>query len=171
MDNFTDRRQTLYLGGEPGSGKSSLLNIFLNVTPKHRVFSPVYESGFPFSAIKPWHLIGNYQEFRLMPKWSPSTTLLMLERAENAQLDVKNEGSTSVPRGPRNIMTSNHLTPKGPWSPEDVVAVLDRVVPMRWDLKRPAMVSECNVLEARCRRRSVEIMRFCSPEMARDLVI
>ena len=105
-----------------------------------------------------------------MPKWSPSTTLLMLERAENVQLDVKNEGSTSVPRGPRNIMTSNHLTPKRPWSPEDVVAILDRAAPMRRGLKRPLMVSERNVLEDRCRRRPVEIMRFCPPEMARDVV-
>ena len=112
LDAFPDRRQTLYLCGQPGSGKSSLMKISLNPVPKHRIFEPIYESAFPFSNTRPWRLIGNYQEFRLGTKWAPSTTLLTLERAEDVQIDAKNEGSMSVGRGPRSIMTSNVLKPK-----------------------------------------------------------
>ena len=88
------------------------MKISLNPVPKHRIFEPIYESAFSFSNMRPWHLIGNYQEFRLGTKWSPSTTLLMLERAEDVWIDVKNEGSMGVGRGPRNITTSNELKPK-----------------------------------------------------------
>ena len=167
--NFSNRRQTLFFGGEAGSGKSSVLNIFLNVVPKERIFTPTYESAFPFSKMKPWHVIGNYQEFRLMPKWSPSTTLLILERSENVQIDVKHEASFTVAQGPRNIMSSNTLTPKGPWTQHDITAILDRVMPARWDLHLPSVQSKFNVLECTCKRCSVELMMFCSPQLAAEL--
>ena len=170
--DFPDRRQTLYLCGEPGSGKSSLLNIYLNVTPLHRIFKPIYESAFPFSNWKPWHLVGNYLEFRLSNKWSPSTTLLMLERAENILVDVKNEGGMCVERGPQNIMSSNHLTPKGPRNKEDLTETLDRTMPGKWDLQLPRAAAaqfRCNALDSACKRCSVEIMRFCSSKLAEEL--
>ena len=37
-DEFPDRRQTIYFTGTFGSGKSSVLNIFLNVVPARRIF-------------------------------------------------------------------------------------------------------------------------------------
>ena len=105
-------------------------------------------------------------------KWSPSTTLLMLERAENIQVDVKNEGGMCVERGPQNLMSSNHLTPKGPRNKEDLTAILDRTMPGKWDLQLPRAAAaqfRCNALDSACKRCSVEIMRFCSSKLAEEL--
>ena len=170
--HFSDRCQTIYLVGVSGTGKSSVLNAFLNVVPDRRVFHPVYGSSAPFANLRPYHIIGNYQEFRVSPKMEPNTLLLMLERAENVPFDVKGESSLSIPRGPRNIMSSNYLKPRDNWMQEDIDAILDRVKTGTWTRKLPIEFREnspVNVLECKCKKCSIAFLCWCSPALARKL--
>ena len=113
--HFSDGCQTIYLVGVSGAGKSFILNAFLNVAPDRRIFHPVYGSSAPLANLRPYRIIGNYQEFRVSPKMEPNTLLLMLERAENASLAVRGESSFSAPRGPRNRRTSGRRKASAPF--------------------------------------------------------
>ena len=78
-DTFNSRKQTLYMYGVPGSGKSSILNCVLNLVPRERVFTPDFSSAFPFATLRDTHILGNYNEFQVNGKHSPSTWLLLLK--------------------------------------------------------------------------------------------
>ena len=169
---FSDRCQTLYLLGAAGTGKSSVLNPFLHVVPDRRIFQPVYGSSTPFANMRRHHIIGNYQEFRISAKMPPNTLLLMLERAENVPIDVKGESSISVPRGPRNVMSSNYLEPRDNWTHDDISAIMDRVKKGTWTVKLPPHYRQncpVNVLECKCKKCSVAFLCWCSPALARKL--
>ena len=170
--DFNDRSQTIHLHGVSGSGKSTVLNPFLNLLPPRRVFNPVYGSSAPWSHMRNYHLIGNYQEFRPDPLMRSNTLLLLLERAENAQLNVKGDAAVSVARGPRCIMTSNRFKPCQNWSEDDITAIFDRITTGTWTQKIPQEMrkkSAFNFLESKCKRCSVDFLSWCSPAMAKEI--
>ena len=171
-DKFQDREQTLCIIGAPGTGKSTVINPFLNILPRRRVYTPCYDSKFPYSELRPHHLLISYQEFRCSDQWQPSTVLLMLERSSDVRLDKKGEKATVLRCPPRGVMTTNYLTPSGKWKERDIQGVMDRMSKTYWNVPLPQDArknADINVLESKCKRCSAHFLCWAAPEVAQKL--
>ena len=171
-DKFQDREQTLCVIGVPGTGKSTAVNPFLTILPRRRVYRPSYDNKFPYSELKPHHLMISYQEFRLTDQWQPSTVLLMLERPTDVRLDRKCEKAFTIQTPPRGVMTTNYLTPSGKWKDRDVQAVMDRVTKTYWNAPLPQTARKnttVNPLESKCKRCAAHFLCWTEPTIAQKL--
>ena len=158
--SFKTRRQTLYLFGVPGSGKSCITQCFVNICDEPSLFTPDFSSAFPFSSMKTHHALSNYNEFRLNPKQSPSTWLLVLERSA-VNIDIKGKPSVHIPKPPPGVMSSNILTPNHTWTNADIEALSDRTVHVVWTKRIPELMQSkygSSVLGQRCKKCSADFI-------------
>ena len=159
-DNFDTRKQSLYLMGVPGSGKSSVTQCIVNICDKGTVFLPDFSSSFPFSSMRDDDVLGNLNEFRLNPNHSPSTWLLVLERS-SVNVDIKGKPSNFISKPPPNVVSSNLLKASGNWTGQDVDAISDRCVCITWTKKLPdTMTSKwgTSVLGQKCKKCSADVI-------------
>ena len=153
-DGFTDRRQSLYLYGVPGSGKSTVAQLVLTIFDDKNIFIPDYGSSFPFGTYEDTHLIGNLNEFRASPKHSSSQWLLFLERS-SLYIDRKGKSSEFIKEPPPSVVTSNILTPNASWATQDIHALSERCVMITWVHPLPESIvrsAKKSALHSRCRR-------------------
>ena len=122
--------------------------------PEDRVFLPDWESSFPFAHLEDGFLLGDYNEFRVSAKHSPSMWLLVMERSA-VSVDVKGKQSHMVERPPPAVMSSNLVKPSGSWTDEDVKAIGGRCKVITWTKRLPDdLVEEAgeNILHSKCKR-------------------
>ena len=62
------RPKNCSLTGNPGSGKSVLVDLITTMLPDKRIFRPVLESSAPFAAIRPHHLLSVCDDWRFSAK-------------------------------------------------------------------------------------------------------
>ena len=62
------RPKNCFLTGNPGSGKSALVDLITTMLPDKRIFRPVLESSAPFAAIRPHHLLSACDDWRFSAK-------------------------------------------------------------------------------------------------------
>ena len=169
FDSFSDRKENIFAIGMSGSGKSTVLGAFENILSANRVFSPVYESSAPFSALRPHHLLGSFQEFRCVPQINPATLLLLTERRPNLQVNVKHEEAVVIPNGgPRCILSANYLKTCAGWNDEDIEALYDRGMVFWWHRKLPQEM-RTQASRNKCKKCSIAFVAQCSPPLRAHL--
>ena len=162
---FQDRKENIFGVGTKGSGKSTVLHVFENLVPPHRVFAPAYDSSAPFSGLGDHHILGSFQEFRCRQNVDSATTLLWLEGKENLKVDVKHEAPLVLPRGgPRCILSSNYLIQCAGWKDADIEALYDRCEVFYWNMALPEG-ARTQAARNKCQKCSIAFLAACSPKL------
>ena len=165
FDSFKDRKENIFAVGVKGSGKTTVLNAFINILPDRRVFCPSYDSHAPFSGLNERHIVGNFQEFRCLPTMNNSTLLLWTERKPNLKVDVKHEDPTILPKGgPRCLFSCNYLSPCPGWKQEDIDTLYDRANAIFWRKELPAD-RRTQAARSTCQECSVTFLAKCGAKL------
>ena len=119
------RPKNSYTYGCPGSGKSTLADLVRLIVPERRSHIPCLNTGTPYSALQPSHLLSICEDWRFTSRVPVSETLQWLE-GRAFLVDVKSKEPRRLDAGPPCMHSSNHKDAQKPWAAADVQAYMDR---------------------------------------------
>jgi hypothetical protein len=126
--SFPDRRTVLLVLGGPGTGKTTVVNLVLNLYPALFRGQIAWGDSYPLGALEEETLIVDGNDMRVESKLTPAETLNLFEFKKGAMMARKGKAAFCFrhPDVMLGAITANYLEPKGAWKVFDLDALTDR---------------------------------------------